>query len=84
MVTHFDFQDCTDEESTSVMDITMQITETWDEEMENQLSYMFGNLSEKYGDQFDAVLELIDGFVSADLTELWQPEESEEGDYFRT
>ena len=80
MVTHFDFQDCTDEESTSVMDITMQITETWDEEMENQLSYMFGNLSEKYGDQFDAVLELIDGFVSADLTELWQPEESEEGD----
>ena len=80
MVTHLDFQDCTDEESTSVMDITMQITETWDEEMENQLSYMFGNLSEKYGDQFDAVLELIDGFVSADLTELWQPEESEEGD----
>ena len=62
----------------------MQITETWDEEMENQLSYMFGNLSEKYGDQFDAVLELIDGFVSADLTELWQPEESEGGDYFRT
>ena len=52
--------------------------------MGNQLSYMFGNLSEKYGDQFDAVLELIDGFVSADLTELWQPEESEEGDYFRT
>ena len=61
------------------MDITMQITETWDEEMTDQLSGMFETLSNKYKDQFDAVLQLIDGFISTSLTELWQPEESEQG-----
>ena len=57
----------------------MQITETWDEEMTDQLSDMFETLSNKYKDQFDAVLQLIDGFISTSLTELWQPEESEQG-----
>ena len=73
------FQDCVDEEPTTIMDITMQITEGWNEDMASQVSNLFTELSEKYGDKFDAVLSLIDGFTGSSISEFWQQEENEEG-----
>ena len=57
----------------------MQITEGWDEDMTSQVSNLFTELSEKYGDKFDEVLSLIDGFMGSSISEFWQPEENEEG-----
>ena len=63
------------------MDITMQITEGWDEDMASQVTNLFAELSEKYGDKFDEVLSLIDGFVGSSISEFWQQEENEEGNF---
>ena len=57
----------------------MQITEGWDEDMASQVTNLFTELSEKYGDKFDEVLSLIDGFMGSSISEFWQPEENEEG-----
>ena len=60
----------------------MQITENWSDDLANQATELFQELSNKYGDKFDKVLELIDGFTGSAISQFWQPEESEEGKYF--
>ena len=76
------FKDCVDEEPTTVLDITMQITDSWDDAFADQATELFKGLAEKYGDKFDQVLELIDGFTGSAISQFWQPDEDEEGKYF--
>ena len=77
---NFKFKDCVDEEPTTVIDITMQIAEKWNDQLANQITSLLQDLSTKYGNQFDEVLELIDGFTGSAISQIWQAE-TEEGHY---
>ena len=76
------FKDCVDEEPTTVLDITMQITESWDDAFADQATQLFKDLAKKYGDKFDKVLKLVDGFTGSAISQFWQKAKDEEGKYF--
>ena len=63
------------------MDINTQITEKWNEDLSDQVSTLFEELSEKHGHKFDAVLARIEGFLGSTITAFWKMDEFEEGSF---
>ena len=55
------------------MDITIQIADVWSDDLADQTTQLFQELSETYGSQFDDVLSLIDGFAGGIISQFWQP-----------